>query len=166
MTPNSPVTHIVMHYSATYSDQDIGVAEIDEWHRARGWKGCGYHWVIRRDGRVEAGRPEGVIGAHVVKRNRGTIGVCVVGGVERGTGPNVGVDNRTPAQIEAQIRLTRQILSRHPDADVIGHRDLAATQCPGYDAARWWRSASSQPMPNGIFAAILAFLARIFGGSK
>jgi hypothetical protein len=35
---------------------DIGVAEIDKWHRGRGFYMIGYHDVIRRDGSVEQGR--------------------------------------------------------------------------------------------------------------
>jgi hypothetical protein len=171
-----------MHYSATYADQDIGAAEIDRWHRDRGFARIGYHWVIRRDGTIEAGRPEGVTGAHVRGQNTGKIGVCLVGGLDRATGPNKGVDNRTSAQIKAQIELTRDILARHPGAAVTGHRDLVATQCPGYDAAAWWASVQAKPLspspvddirapdtddkPRGLLAAILALLARIFGKGK
>ena len=143
MTTQGNIKRIVMHYSATYPDQDIGATQIDEWHRARGFARIGYHYVIRRDGLVQTGRPENVVGAHVRGHNTGSIGICVVGGLDRATGANVGVDNRTPAQIAAQIKLTRDILRRHPGAQVMGHRDLVATQCPAYDAAAWWASAQA-----------------------
>ena len=136
------ITKIVQHYSATYPDQDIGRAEIDHWHRRRGFNGIGYHYVIRRDGTVERGRSESQVGAHVAGHNADSIGICLVGGLERATGPNVGIDNRTTAQIRAQVELTRELLARYPGAEVIGHRDLAATQCPGYDARKWWTEAS------------------------
>jgi len=148
MTTQGRITHVVMHYSATYPEQDIGAAEIDKWHRDRGFARIGYHWVIRRDGRVEKGRDESQVGAHVRGMNAGKIGICVVGGLDRATGPNVGVDNRTPAQIAAQIKLTQQILARHPEALVVGHRDLVATQCPAYDAAAWWRGVVDRPLPS------------------
>jgi len=178
MTTQGRATHIVMHYSATYPDQDIGAAEIDKWHRERGFARIGYHWVIRRNGTIEAGRPENVTGAHVRGMNTGKIGVCVVGGLDRAKGANVGVDNRTPAQIAAQIKLTREILARHPGAKVVGHRDLVATQCPAYDAGEWWASVQAveakpapaqldpAEQPRGLLAAILALLARIFGGGN
>lgn len=153
---------IVLHYSATYPDQDIGVAEIDRWHRDRGFSRVGYHYVIRRDGRVEPGRREGEIGAHVRGHNTGTLGICLVGGLDRATGPDIGVDNRTEAQKRAAATLIRDILTRHPDAKVLGHRDLVATQCPGYDAAAWWAEVNAPP--TGLWAAIIALLARIFGG--
>ena len=47
---------VVVHCSATRDDMDIGVAEIDKWHRGRGFYMIGYHDVIRRDGSVEQGR--------------------------------------------------------------------------------------------------------------
>lgn len=134
------ITHIVLHYSATYEDQNLTVKDIDKMHKARGWKGVGYHWVIRRDGVIEQGRPESQVGAHVGGQNTGKIGICCIGGLNRKTGPNLGVDNRTPAQIKSQIKLIRECLKRYPGAKVVGHRDLAPTQCPGFDAIPWWAS--------------------------
>ena len=142
MTALGPVTHIVLHYSATYPDQDITAADIDKMHRARGWAGIGYHYFIRRSGMVERGRAETELGAHVAGQNTGKIGICCAGGIERATGPNVGVDNRTTAQKAATIALIRELLTRYPGATVVGHRDLGATQCPGFDAARWWAEVS------------------------
>jgi N-acetylmuramoyl-L-alanine amidase len=143
----SRVTHVVVHYSATYEDQNLTRADIDKMHKARGWKGIGYHYVIRRNGMVEVGRPETQVGAHVGGQNSGKIGICCVGGLNRATGPNVGVDNRTPEQIAALVTLIRDILKRHPGAKVVGHRDLAATQCPGFDVARWWAAVQHKPRP-------------------
>lgn len=136
------VKRIVLHYSATYPDQDLDVSDIDAMHRARGFSGVGYHFVIKRDGTVQKGRPESQLGAHVLNHNTGSIGICTIGGLDRKTGPNVGVDNRTPEQIAAQLKLIRDLLTRHPDAEVLGHRDLGATQCPGFDVRAWWAAQS------------------------
>lgn len=141
------ITHVVLHYSATYEDQNLTVVDIDKMHKARGWKGVGYHYVIRRDGTVDKGRPETVVGAHVGGQNSGKIGICCIGGLNRATGPNKGVDNRTPAQIEATIRLVKGILLRHPKAKVVGHRDLAPTQCPGFDVVPWWAEVLKAGVP-------------------
>jgi N-acetylmuramoyl-L-alanine amidase len=148
------VTHLVIHYSASYADQNLTVKDIDKMHKDRGWKGVGYHYVIRRDGVVERGRPETEVGAHVAGQNTGKIGICCIGGLERATGPNKGVDNRTPAQIDSLIKLIRELLKRYPGAKVVGHRDLANTQCPGFDAAAWWakvqkKKSDPQPAPAG-----------------
>lgn len=138
------ITHLVVHYSATFEDQNLTVKDIDKMHKARGWKGVGYHYVIRRDGVVEKGRPDNVVGAHVAGQNSGKIGICCIGGCNRATGPDKGVDNRTPAQIKAQIALIKTLLARYPKAKVVGHRDLAPTQCPGFDVIPWWKSVNSR----------------------
>lgn len=141
------ITHIVVHYSATYEDQNVTAADIDRMHKARGWKMIGYHWFIRRDGTVEPGRPESMVGAHVGGQNTGKIGVCWAGGLNRASGPDVGVDNRTDAQKEALIALIRDLLKRYPGAQVVGHRDLAATQCPGFDVRSWWAGVRKVKKP-------------------
>lgn len=138
---------IVLHYSATYPDQDFGVADIRKMHLARGFRDVGYHYVIKRDGTVQKGRPEAEVGAHVSGHNANTIGICCIGGIERKTGPNVGVDNRTQAQKDATVRLVRELLARYPGATVLGHRDLGPTQCPGFDVRSWWKTVNAAPLP-------------------
>jgi N-acetylmuramoyl-L-alanine amidase len=168
----SNITHIVYHYSATYPDQDYGVDDIMRMHKARGFRTVGYHYVIKRDGTVQKGRGEREIGAHVKGHNTGTIGICCIGGIDRATGVNVGVDNRTPAQMASLERLTRDILTRHPSAKIVGHRDLGATQCPGYDAAQWWASRNADPSNDighdcdGKIDRIIAFLKTLKGAKS
>lgn len=136
------ITHVVLHYSATYDHLNLGVKDIDAMHKKRGWKGCGYHYVIKLDGTVERGRPETEVGAHVGGQNSGKIGICCIGGLKTASGAYKGLDTRTPAQVAAQIALIKDILKRHPGAKVVGHRDLAATQCPGFDVRPWWAGVS------------------------
>lgn len=177
------ITHIVLHYSATYPDQDLTIADIDAMHRRRGFRMVGYHYFIRRDGTIEKGRPEWEVGAHVGGQNSGKLGICCAGGLDRRTGPNVGVDNRTDAQIASQIKLTRECLKRHPSAEVVGHRDLAATQCPGFDVRTWWARVQKEKAPaptpvkpdalvvtpgvregDTLLSILIQFLKKLFGG--
>ena len=39
----------------------------------------GYHKIIRRSGKIENGRPEYWIGAHVKGKNHISLGVCLIG---------------------------------------------------------------------------------------
>ena len=55
---------LVVHCSATQAGLDVGAAEIRKWHVGQGWKDIGYHYVIRRSGAIEPGRPESEVGAH------------------------------------------------------------------------------------------------------
>ena len=65
------INKIIIHCSATKEGQDISAATIDEWHKARGWRSIGYHYVIGLDGMIEYGRPITETGAHVKNHNKG-----------------------------------------------------------------------------------------------
>lgn len=114
MTRDRAVTEfIVIHASATPPTQDIGAAELDRRHRAQGWLGIGFHWVIRRDGKVEPGRREASVGAHDPALNATSIGVCMVGGVAK---DGTSEDNFTEAQHASLQLLLDEIDERYPGA--------------------------------------------------
>lgn len=74
------ITKVIVHCSATDDgDDSIDAAIIDMWHKERGWRGIGYHWVICRSGLVESGRSEEEVGAHCKGQNKDSIGICLVG---------------------------------------------------------------------------------------
>lgn len=128
------ITHIVVHCTATPEGRAHTAEEIRRWHRQRGWKDIGYHYVVRLDGTVEPGRPEAEPGAHVANRNSTTLGVVYVGGVDRHSlRPK---DTRTQAQKAALLRLLRQLKAKYPQAQILGHRDFpgVAKACPSFDA--------------------------------
>ncbi|MBO9500764.1 N-acetylmuramoyl-L-alanine amidase [Brevundimonas sp. A19_0] len=143
------ISLLVVHCSATPAARDIGVAEIRAMHRAKGWRDVGYHYVIRRDGTVEKGRPDTVMGAHVQGHNANSLGICLVGGVK----PDMTAEtNFTPDQYAALEQLLGTLTTRHPRARVCGHRDLSPDRngngkvepgewvkaCPTFDVAAWW----------------------------
>lgn len=144
--PDENVKWIVIHYSATPVESDFSAADIDRIHTNRGFREIGYHKYIRKSGIVEKGRDldqpgRFEQGAHSKGENAASIGVCFEGGVYA-SDPNTGLDTRTPAQTESMIRVIDELLERYPNAKVTGHRDMpgAATQCPGFDASKWWAS--------------------------
>ena len=123
------ITLIVIHCSAVKPDQLSSVAQIDSWHRDRGFKfGVGYHYVIRRDGSIEAGRPEWMVGAHCVNHNKYSIGVCYEGGLDARGQP---ADTRTAAQKATLRQLLTDLHRRYPRAVIVGHHDLnPQKECP------------------------------------
>ena len=123
------ITMVVIHCSAVRPDQMSSVAQIDSWHRKRGFKfGVGYHYVIRRDGSIEAGRPEWMVGAHCVNHNKYSIGVCYEGGLDARGQP---ADTRTAAQKATLRRLLTDLHRRYPRAVIVGHHDLnPQKECP------------------------------------
>lgn len=118
---------IVIHHTGNHADDDLSAAEIHRRHLNQGWAGIGYHFVVRKDGSVERGRPLDCIGCHAYGYNYCSIGIHVCGNFEIAE----------PAQ--EQLNLLPMLIADLCDAYglnasddiVIGHRDLMATACPG-----------------------------------
>ena len=129
------ITLLVIHCSAVKPDQTSSAAQIDTWHRQRGWKlGIGYHYVIRRDGTIEPGRPEWLTGAHCLNHNAHSIGICYEGGLDIRGQP---ADTRTAAQKTTMRQLLEDLHKRYPRALIVGHHDLDPRKaCPCFDAVK------------------------------
>lgn len=129
---NRNINEIIVHCTATPCGREVSVAEIDRWHKARGFQGIGYHYVVHLDGVVEEGRPCALAGAHCRGHNSNSVGVCYVGGLKQdGKTP---ADTRTEAQRNALRELIAWLCRRYPGATVHGHREFAAKACPCFDA--------------------------------
>lgn len=138
MTPRKSTKYLVVHCSATRPSQDIGVKEIRQWHKNQGWADIGYHYVIRRDGKVERGRAENLVGSHVAGHNSNSVGICLVGGVSQKdfTKPE---NNFTKEQFASLKTLLKTLSEKYKGAVVLGHRDFprVAKACPSFDAKAW-----------------------------
>lgn len=124
------ITEIIIHCSATVEGKHFTVEDIDRWHKARGWQGIGYHYVIYLDGSIHRGRDLNKIGAHCTGHNKNSIGICYIGGVDKNNKPK---DTRTEAQKESLEQLIKELKCRYPNARLFGHRDFANKACPCYD---------------------------------
>lgn len=125
------IDKIIIHCSDSPDSLNIGFHEINQWHRERGWLdkksdiSCGYHYIVRRNGNVEVGRPESSVGSHVYGQNRSSIGICWV-----------GRDKMTEAQDKAIRQLCRQQLEKHglKPFDLYGHHEFDENKtCPNFD---------------------------------
>jgi len=151
--PRKSTEFVVVHCSATPPSLDWGRTEIDRSHRQRGFTAIGYHYVIKRDGTVEKGRPENTVGAHVEGYNSRSLGICLVGGVDAAGKPQ---DNFTDAQWAALIPTLRSLKHAYPLAKIVGHRDLSPDKnkdgkvsphewlksCPCFDVAQFLKTHS------------------------
>ena len=124
---------IVIHHTGSadwqgnYIDDDLSAEEIHEMHQNMGWAGIGYHFVIRKDGSIELGRPLWTQGAHAQGENWHTVGIHCCGNFE--------IAYPTPEQIESLSYLVGWVAEKY-DLEctkeyVIGHCDLMPTACPG-----------------------------------
>lgn len=134
----SKTDFIVIHCSATSEKQNFGAADIDKWHRSKGWACIGYHYVIKRDGTLEVGRKESQVGAHVADWNSVSLGICLIGGIDADD-PTKAEDNYTDAQWVTLKKLLKELKVRYPKAKIQGHRDFpkVAKACPCFDVKTW-----------------------------
>lgn len=114
---------IVVHCSATRANTKVTIDDLIKWHKARGFKTIGYHYVIYQDGSVHTGRPISDIGAHVEGLNANSIGICYIGGLDQMTGKPA--DTRTAAQKKALAELIKKLKHDYAGSKVCGHRDCS-----------------------------------------
>lgn len=124
------IDEIIVHCTATKEGADYHVSDIDKWHRALGWDGCGYHFVIALDGSIEIGRPLEKAGAHCSGHNARSIGVAYVGGLASAGRP---ADTRTAAQRESLAALMIVLKRIFKIKKISGHNEYAAKACPCFD---------------------------------
>jgi N-acetylmuramoyl-L-alanine amidase len=136
---NREITKIVVHCSDSPDHRDFGLVDIDRWHKERGFTGtdigpdkpriyCGYHYVIRRNGLVEVGRPEWAIGAHCHLHNYDSIGVCWI-----------GRDKITTEQMISLMDLLKVIARKYAlvSGRVHGHYEFnSGKTCPNLDMVK------------------------------
>jgi N-acetyl-anhydromuramyl-L-alanine amidase AmpD len=106
----------VVHCSDSEDSLDFGVHDIRKWHLERGFSDIGYHYVIRRNGKVETGREESQVGAHVQGHNSHSIGICWV-----------GRSRISQEQLDSLYAILRGLCHKYnldPTEDVLGHCEL------------------------------------------
>lgn len=118
---------IVIHHTGG-NDIDASAEQIHGWHLNNpGWAGIGYHFVVRKDGTIERGRPEWAIGSHAYGENSHTIGIHLSGDFMEAY--------PTDAQIEKCALLIANICEDYgipTDREhIVGHGELMETDCPG-----------------------------------
>lgn len=116
----SGTSEIILHHAEA---SHASVEDINQWHLERGWTGIGYHFYIRKDGRIYCGRPEWAVGAHAQGHNSRSVGICVEGAYMTETMPK--------AQFDALVGLVREEMAKYPGAKVLRHKDVNSTDCPG-----------------------------------
>tara|TARA_B000000441_G_scaffold131817_1_gene117051 strand:- start:775 stop:2331 length:1557 start_codon:yes stop_codon:yes gene_type:complete len=158
------ITEVVLHWSATFLNQDWGSEELHEIHTQRGFSGIGYHYVIRKDGRLQRGRPVDVIGSHAKDNghNKYSIGVCLIGGyncMSKTKNPDRFVSSASinEKQMETLEQFMKMFYQVFPGGQAWGHvdTDKKGKIDPGFDVPDFVRikfgknnvSATGQTVP-------------------
>lgn len=134
------INDIIVHCTDTPSGMDVTAAQVTQWHREKGWRTIGYHYLVRLDGTIEKGRPSSQPGAHCYGHNAHSIGVCYVGGRDENFKT---ADTRTRAQKDSLLKLLTN-LTRMYRCRIHGHRDYAAKDCPCFDASKEYKGLYEQ----------------------
>lgn len=139
---------VVLHHTATRNDHSRAespaiVRAIQRHHQQTlGWSDVGYNLLVDRFGQVFEGRAggleAGVVGAHARGYNTGTVGVAVIGNLDQ-VQPTRATLDRLADVLAWQARVhgislrddARATVGGRSIATFLGHRDLAATACPG-----------------------------------
>lgn len=128
MLKKQDIKLLVVHCTDTNNNQNLKAIDIHKMHLSFGWDGIGYHKVILRDGKIENGRPDYWIGAHVKGKNDISLGVCLV-----------GRDKFTKSQFKSLEKILKEWKLDYPKAKIVGHKDTGDTTktCPNFDVISW-----------------------------
>lgn len=122
------ISKLVVHHSASKA-ATTKKADLERWHKERGFSQIGYHKVIEANGGIVEGRPELTQGAHAQGANMGSLGVCVVGNFE--------TESPAQAQIASLVKVLTEWCKTHKlnSTKIYGHFNVPGgtteTSCPG-----------------------------------
>lgn len=120
MSTRKSTERIILHHADA---KNCSAEDIHRWHLNNGWSGAGYHFLVKKDGKVYRLRPEDKVGAHAYGSNYNSLGVCFEG--------NFMEEDMTEAQKEAGKELVAYLKNKYNITTVQAHRDVCATSCPG-----------------------------------
>lgn len=198
--PARSIDLLVIHCSATPNGKPLqrgtpgqrgylnAAQIIDWWHGERGFLrglaaraafnlslvSIGYHFVIDLTGEVFTGRAVNEVGAHAKGFNAHSLGICMVGGLER-DGQFTAAQWKSLAEVVLWLSKTHAIQLTLPPrrngellaGGVCGHRDVSPDTnhngkvepnewlktCPGFDV-RAWLDRGLQPLPAHVLGAV------------
>lgn len=139
------VTEVVVHWTETHTDKNIGSEEINKYHLEYGLAGIGYHYVIRRDGSLQRGRPVNTKGQHAPINNHDerSIGIVFVGGINVPSGtPNpenfLSVQSLTRSQLNTFDHFCRAFYAVFPGGQIVGHSEIDEEEIdPGFEITNY-----------------------------
>jgi hypothetical protein len=124
---------VTIHHTVTPTNDSMSpqarLRQIQAFHMySMGWCDIGYNFLVSRDGRVWRGRGRNRLGAHVANHNSGNVGISFMGNYS-----NVKANQEQRCGAADLLRFLHQkVPAIHLTRDDIkGHRQYAATACPG-----------------------------------
>jgi hypothetical protein len=142
------IIDVIVHWTETHTNKNIGSEEINAWHLKAGLDGIGYHYVCRRDGSLQRGRPVNIEGQHTPGLDAKSIGFVFVGGINAPTGtPNasnfLSAQSLTRSQLNTFDHFCRANYKTQPGIKIVGHNDVDVSGLnvdPGFDVTDYVRT--------------------------
>lgn len=131
------ITKLIVHCTATPEGRDATVADVNKWHKDKGYDMIGYHYLIDLKGNILKGRNEEQIGAHTIGSNFDSIGIAYVGGMDKEM--KKAKDTRTVEQKNSLLLLLKELKQKYPLSQIYGHRNFAKKDCPSFDAKKEYK---------------------------
>lgn len=120
LSNRSKTTRIILHHAAA---KTCSAEDIHRWHLGNGWSGAGYHFLVRKDGKVYRLRPEKAVGAHASGSNSDSLGICFEG--------DFTSEKMSTTQKNAGKDLIAYLKKKYGISKVQKHSDVCSTDCPG-----------------------------------
>lgn len=135
------IEYIIIHHTGRNNDFPAFVKFRHLYLRK--WEDVGYHYLIgnrrpfTKDGHLYAGRPENHAGAHAKGYNESSLGVCLIGNLDK--------SSPSPKQMGTLIKFLegKKEEFKIPTKNILGHHELPniTKSCPGknldIDLVRW-----------------------------
>lgn len=125
---------IVVHSSNTPMSTRLTLAALDRKERKSGKLGIGVHFYIDRNGTVHEGRHIEKVGVHAGRRNEGSVGIMLEGGVNE---KHVALNNFTLEQMASLAALIMHLCDEHP---TINRVNGFTPYSPPFDVVEWYSS--------------------------
>lgn len=122
---------IVIHCTdSPDSAVDIGIKEVRDWHKQKGWSDIGYHGLVCKQGWYWTGRDIKIPGAHAKGYNKNSIGLVWVGRDVCNTEQYYTLIEKTAAYAH-QFKI--------PVKNVLGHCELPGVEktCPNLNMTKF-----------------------------
>lgn len=120
MSNRSKTNRIILHHAAA---KTCSASQIHQWHLNNGWSGAGYHFLVRKNGKIYRLRPENKVGAHASGSNSDSLGICFEG--------DFMSEKMGETQRKAGAELVSYLKSKYGISKVQKHKDVCSTDCPG-----------------------------------
>lgn len=135
------ITEVVVHWSETPTNKNIGSEELNDIHLEAGLNGIGYHYIIRRDGSLQRGRPVNLQGQHASNNGHDSrsIAIVFIGGINvpsetRNLEDFISVRSLTRSQFNTFDHFCRAFYAVWPGGQILGHSDIdSLANDPGFD---------------------------------